>query len=244
MIDKILFIVPTRGRPENVRELAKAFDENSSGYADLMFIVDGDHPDEHDYSRASGHWPVAFQPWRGLSGTLNTSSQRFAQAYRYIGFMGDDHRPRAAGFDGSLFGGLRRTGSFSIAYGPDGQADYSHVMSGPVTEESSHVPMTWWVMDSKIIRMLGQMVPYVLSHTCVDDYVLQLGYQSETLTYVADALVEHMHPIWGKAKTDESYELSSHHHNRLADHKKWDEYQRVQLPRDVRLIKMSRGLPG
>jgi hypothetical protein len=244
LIDKIAFIVPTRGRPGNVAGLSVAFDQTSFGYADLHFVVDGDHPEEHDYTRASGRHSVHYQPWRGLSGTLNTASVHFAKAYRYVGFMGDDHRPRTHGFDASLYGALRRMGDHAVAYGPDGQADYSHIMTGPVTEEASHVPMTWWVMDSQTIRLLGQHVPYVLSHTCVDDYVWQLGYQSETLTYVSGALVEHLHPVWGKAKTDESYELSSEHNNRLADHRKWAEYQKTQLPRDVRLIKMSRGTPG
>lgn len=241
MIDKILFIVPTRGRPENVRQLSRAFDQARTGYADLIFIVDGDHPDEHDYSRATGSHSVYFQPWRGLSGTLNTVGPRFASAYRYVGFMGDDHRPVSPGFDAALYAALRRCGDHAVAYGPDGQAEYPHIMSGPVTEEASHVPLTWWAQDSQTIRMLGQMVPYVLSHTCVDDYIWQLGFQAGTLTYVEDALVEHLHPLWGKGSNDESYELSSNHHNRLADHIKWDEYQKTQLPRDVRLIRMSRG---
>lgn len=239
--DKILFIVPTRKRPSNVSRLAKAFSELQSGFADLMFVVDGDHPDEHDYCRASNGWPVTFQPWRGLSGTLNTQGKFFAEKYRWIGFIGDDHVPTTHGFDAHLYGALRAVGEHAIAYGPDGQPfDTVVPMNIMVTPRTPHPPLTWWVMDCQTIRLLGQMVPYVLSHTCVDDYVWQLGYQAGTLVYVPGAEMDHLHPLWNKAETDESYELSSEHNNRLADHRKWEEYQEVQLPRDVALVKQWR----
>lgn len=244
MIDKIAFLVPTRGRPENVHRLAQAFTEQHDGYADLIFVVDGDHPEEHDYSRAALGFPVIFQPWRGLCATLNIQSLRLASQYKYVGFMGDDHIPRTPCFDEYLRQSLEVAGDYGIVYGSDGQAYFPACGSGFVNfpnPATPHIPMTWWCMDSKVITLLGQMVPWVLSHTCCDDYVWELGYQSGTLYFDSDVTMEHLHPLWGKAETDESYELSSNHHNRLADHVKWKEYQNVQLHRDVRLIKMARG---
>jgi len=242
MKDKIAFLVPTRGRPSNVGALALAWDEMiGAGFADLIFIVDGDHPEEHDYVRKSNGHQVYFQPWRGLSATLNTQALHFAERYQYVGFMGDDHRPRTKYFDQKLIIDLDYAGPYAVLYGPDGQPGWTaeNQDSYAVDALTSHAPMTWWAMDSRLIRLLGQMVPWPLSHTCVDDYVWQLGYQAHKLWYSPSVLMEHLHPLWGKGSMDESYERSSEHNNRLADHKKWETYQEVQLPRDVRLIRSA-----
>ena len=177
----------------------------------LIFIVDGDHPEEHDYTRVARGHQMYFQPWCGLSATLNTQALHLAQRYQYVGFLGDDHRPRTKGFDTRLIGALDAVGSYGIVYGADGRPWHYSPRSGFVCMEDVHYPMTWWVMNSRVINLLGQMVPWPLSHTCVDDYVWQLGYQTGNLWF-EDVVVEHLHPLWGKAETDESYELSLYHH--------------------------------
>jgi hypothetical protein len=223
-------IVPTRNRVESARIQAKEHLVKSTGMVDVIYVVDGDHANEHEYARAVNPWHVNFGPWRGLSATLNHYGMLWATHYRYIGFMGDDHLPRTNGWDWSVHAALSMSHNL-IAYGSDGQTD-------PV--DKVFPPLTWWVMDSRIITNLGQMVPWPLSHTCVDDYVYQLGRRTNSLVYLPDVLMEHMHPVWGKAKTDDSYERSSEHHNRLADHEKWKHYQECQLPRDILMVERAR----
>ena len=227
MLNKIALIIPTRERPDQVAIQAKELTSLTGKFADIHYVIDGDHANEHEYSRALGefHHITHFQPWRGLSGTLNTMGLKLSQYYNYVGFIGDDHFPKTFGWDGKLLEIISRTDTL-IAYGSDGQ---------PALPSYDHgfPPMTWWVMDSDLLHALGQMVPYVLSHTCVDDYVWQLGYRSSTLSYSTEVLFEHQHWFWGKGEKDESYERSSEHNNRIADNLKWLDYQKFQLPHDV-----------
>lgn len=229
ILNKIALIVPTRERPDQVHDQADAFKKLTGPYADIHYVVDGDHGNEHAYSRAVHDYPVHYQPWRGLSGTLNTSGVSLAQRYRYVGFVGDDHMPMTDQWDGLIFNTFALPETL-IVYGPDGQPKGT----------GSYPALTWWVMDSDLILHLGQMVPFVLSHTCVDDYVAQLGYQSNTIVYDPDVLFEHNHWIWDKGVVDASYERSSEHNNRLADNKKWLDYQEIQLPRDIAIASRLR----
>lgn len=225
MLDKIALVIPTRERVDRVALQAAELHRLTGDFADIHYVIDGDHERDHEYSRAlhGYHHITHFQPWRGLSGTLNTMSARLVQYYPYVGFMGDDHFPLTLGWDHVMINLMRDPGTL-VAYGSDGQPD---------VDRWDHPPMTWWVMDSDLIHALGQMVPYPLNHTCVDDYVWQLGFQSDSLAYAPGVTMEHRHWFWDKAKTDDSYERSSEHNNRLADNIKWQHYQKIQLPHDV-----------
>lgn len=232
MINRTLWIVPTRLRADKIRDHALNMKHTMEGQGQVLYAVDGDHDAQHDYGHALRGIDVLleFGPWRGLSGTLNFQSHFWAERYTQMGFLGDDHYPSTFAWDTKLFYAIDAD-PLSIAYGPDGQTE----------ETSINIPLTYWAMDSRIIRLLNQMVPYPLSHNCVDDYIWQLGHQSDALHYVSGVTVEHRHPLWSKAESDRSYELSSEHHNRLADHEKWKEYQRCQLPHDVALLRAARG---
>jgi hypothetical protein len=231
MLNKIALIIPTRQRVDKAREQSLLL-RGTMGYdADIHYVIDGDPWNEHDYVRAlaDSHSIVHVQPWRGLSGTLNTMSLKLSMGYRYVGFIGDDHLPRSLFWDTQIWNAFQDPSTL-IVYGPDGSP----------TEPRDFPRLTWWVMDTDLIHATGQMVPYVLSHTCVDDYVWQLGFQSGTLSYLPDVLFEHQHHLWNKGPVDESYERSSEHNNRLADNLKWQYYQTVQLPHDVVLAQRLR----
>lgn len=235
MLDKIALIIPTRQRVEQAREQSLLLRGLTGLNADIHYVIDGDPQNEHDYVRAlaDSHATVHVQPWRGLSGTLNTMSARLVNQYRYIGFIGDDHAPRTPLWDVQIWNEFRDPHTL-IVYGPDGQP------RGLLP--TGYYPLTWWVMDSDLIVSLGQMVPYVLSHTCVDDYIWSLGHRSGTMAFVPEVVFEHNHWYWNKGEKDESYERSSSHFNRLADNSKWNYYEQVQLPHDVVVAEKLRHL--
>ncbi len=226
MIDKTLWLIPTRLRSEHIADHAESLRRTLTGLGDVMYLIDGDHENESKYFHNTLPYLCHTGPWRGLSATLNLYATTWAQRYTSIGFMGDDHYPRTVGFDAAFHFALKDNPN-SVVYGMDGAY--------------TSIP-TYWAMSSSIIRNIGQMVPNVLRHNYIDNYVQDLAVGADALIRLESILVEHMHPLWGKAETDPSYELSSYHHSRLADQMNYEEYKRVQLPVDIILLRRLRGL--
>ena len=64
---------------------------------------------------------------------------------------------------------------------------------------------TMIAMTSDIVKALGGMVPPKMKHLYLDNFWKKLGEDLEALTYIDAVVVEHMHPVAGKAEWDEGY---------------------------------------
>jgi hypothetical protein len=126
----------------------------------------------------------------GMNAALNDCARWWAEGHEIVGFMGDDHRPRTAGWDEMLAQPILKDGML-FTYGND-------LLQGP------NLP-TQVVMDSRVIQRLGHMSPPELMHLYLDNYWLTLGRQTGRIRYVSEAIVEHMHPVAGKAEWDANY---------------------------------------
>lgn len=212
----LVTVIPTRGRPGAVPELLDAFQETCTGTTDLILAVDGDDPQREAYSQTVRD--KIYSPGRiaqpcgtawdrvgvmvvdgsmNMVDALNRTVGYLLDRYRIIGhltpdvivFMGDDHRPRTRGWDETFLATLRKTPGF--AYGDDlvhGRALPTHV-----------------AMSTSVIQALGHMAPDVLTHLYVDDYWRMLGEAAGCLYYLPDVIVEHLHPVVGKASWDDGY---------------------------------------
>lgn len=195
----LLVIVPTRSRPEAVPRVVEAW-ENTGAFldgAELLFVVDADDPAISDYVNQinfAGASRRVMATWQPLVPKLNAAAAtavRDADPPFAIGFAGDDHLPRTPGWVRRYVDTLRAAGT-GIVYGDDG---YQH----------EKLP-TQWAMTSDIVRALGGMIPAPVEHLYCDNAVHDLGQLLGRLYYLGDVLIEHMHPVAGKAETDEQYE--------------------------------------
>jgi hypothetical protein len=108
-------------------------------------------------------------------------------------FMGDDHRPRTLGWDQTLLYAATTDGAGpGIAYGND-------LLQG------ANLP-TQVCIDARIVELLGNMAPPQLTHLYVDNYWKALGEGAGCLRYCHNVVIEHMHPVAGKAAMDAGYE--------------------------------------
>jgi len=198
MADDLLVIIPTRGRPQAVSEIAAAWNETGAT-ADLRFVIDNDDPAEDEYLAAITKVMETPRSWRlhytdgprlRLCGSLNDAALHDAPNYRFLAFFGDDHRPRTAGWDARLRECL--SGGPGIVYGND-------------LLMSERMP-TAVAMTSDIVQTLGYMAPPSLVHLCLDLVWLDWGHGMERITYLDDVVIEHMHPANGKAQLDQGYE--------------------------------------
>lgn len=200
--DEILIVVPSRGRPEAIDELADSW-RDSDARAHLMIAIDDDDPYFEDYQdayediRAEGDISVALRfgprPANRLAGVINGSIEDEAKDYAAVGFFGDDHRPRTPRWDQRFAECL--SGGSGIVYGND-------LLVG------SKFP-TAVVMTSDIPLTTGYMCPEGFTHLCLDLVWLDWGQGMGRITYLDDVIIEHMHPAAGKAAIDAGYEYAN-----------------------------------
>lgn len=223
-------IVPSRGRPMNVAGLIEAWSETRNDGAELHIVIDDDDPKISDYSaiffsRKMPRWvSVWVGPRRRLGGSLNHLAPHLAQHVAVVGFMGDDHRPRTPGWDVSMY---VASGSGSVVYGND-------------LVQGEALP-TAVFLDAAIIRALGYMVPPGAVHLYLDDFWRLLGEKLGTLRYLPDVVIEHVHPITGKAEWDAGYEEVNQPSLYDRDRLVFEAWQHTRMATDIAKIRLALG---
>ncbi len=193
----LVVITPSRDRPAQLAELATAVERTTDRRVTVLACVDLDDPQREAYERLTGP-RITFGPRHSLSGWTNWAAENALQDSdppRYLASLGDDHRPRTPNWDLKLIEAIEGIGGSGIAYGND-------LMHGP------NLP-TSWVVSADIVRAVGWMMLPTCQHMYVDNAVLELGRALDRIVYVPGAVIEHLHPLAGKAKWDGSYRESN-----------------------------------
>jgi hypothetical protein len=224
----LLVIVPSRGRPDKAVELVNSFYDTIGDFVDLLIALDDDDPELENYnidSLADGLVSVVVGPRLRLGPTLNKEAVQAAAEYPFVGFMGDDHRPRTLGWDAILCSALDEMGT-GIVYGND-------LFQGP------NLP-TAVFMTSNIIDALGYMVPPEQTHLYLDNAWLAWGQGAECLRYLPETIIEHVHPAAGKTEWDDRYAEVNSGEMYSADEAAFARYVATQLDADVAKIRALR----
>lgn len=194
MAMKMCVVVPSRGRPENAARLAQAFVDTQTE-ADLYFIIDNDDPKWNEYAKNENIKCLpADNKTGGCANSLNTGAVYlldFAKfpLYDYFVFMGDDHLPRTQNWDKAFIQALGiNTG---IVYGND-------LLQG------ENLPTAFGMSRDLVEELQGMTFPGCI-HLFFDNFVKQLGIDLNYLKYLPDVIIEHLHPVAGKAEMDEGY---------------------------------------
>jgi hypothetical protein len=194
MAMKMCVVVPSRGRPENAARLAQAFIDTQTE-ADLYFIIDNDDPKWNEYAKNENIKCLpADNKTGGCANSLNTGAVYlldFAKfpLYNYFVFMGDDHLPRTQNWDKAFIQALSiNTG---IVYGND-------LLQG------ENLPTAFGMSRDLVMELQGMTFPGCI-HLFFDNFVKQLGIDLNHLKYLPDVIIEHLHPVAGKAEMDEGY---------------------------------------
>jgi hypothetical protein len=220
----LLIIVPSRGRPAAVEQVARAWrDTRAFCRAVLEFALDRDDPEYGAYQDAlarvradqpeAGLLDVTFDRWLPMVHKLNAAAAAAVAGPRppmAVGFAGDDHRPRTHGWAGRHLAELARLGT-GIVYGND-------------LHRGAELP-TQWAMTVDIVATLGRMVPAPVEHQFCDRSVLDLGRALDRIRYLPDVIIEHMHPAAGKAEMDSGYEAVNCKAQFLADQARYERWQ-------------------
>lgn len=211
----LTILVPSKGRPKSAVQLYESFRDTTTASTELVIVCD-----ESDlylptyFSLLTGVGRVVVVPGgrRGMCDALNQAYQGMAESLGLaVGFMGDDHRPRTRGWDSNYLEALANLGS-GFVYGND-------------LFQYEAIP-TQVAMTSDIPEKLGYMVPLGFQHLCVDVVWKDWGMAINKLTYLPDTVIEHMHPLAGKGKSDSNYQAVNNHvvaESDIAEYKRYNE---------------------
>lgn len=192
---RILLLIPSRGRPKQAQEAyASAYAQSGlRAGLDVSIVIDADDPELAEYEQ--GNFSIIIQPSFGSMGeALDYAAVRCAAHGQWdiIGFMGDDHRVRAPGWDNYVR--MATSGGERIVYGPDGSNNLQRELP------------TFVFISTSIIQKLGYMVPPGFKHFYIDDAWREIGKATDTLVYVPELYVEHLHFSFGKSERDATYD--------------------------------------
>lgn len=188
----LLVLVPSRGRPQAVHEIGKAYGDTSTGDAQVAFVIDDDDPEYDAYVEAVAEhgFMLRHGPHTSMIEALNCGAAWGADQAENLMFMGDDHRPRTKHWDRRYMEALAELG-WGWVYGND-------------LIQGENLP-TQFAVTSDVVRALGHMAPPQFRHLFMDNWVLGLGRRLDRIRYLPDVVIEHVHPISGKAEWDEGY---------------------------------------
>lgn len=212
---KMVTIVPSRGRPNNITKLSQLFFENSTE-SDLLVVIDQD--EDEIYPRLP---KIIYKvlPQMHLNQKLNYAAMSLVDKYEHIAFFGDDVEPLTKGWDEILLRPL--VDRIGISYGNDLLQE--HNLPNNV------------VISSKIIKELGFMAPTQLKHFYIDNFWKELGLAIQRIYYNGSVVLEHIHPLNNKAEVDNTYNTGWS--NLPEDEKAFTEYMQNNFLSDVNKIK-------
>ncbi|MFF0598061.1 hypothetical protein [Streptomyces antibioticus] len=235
-MDSLTVVVPSRSRPHTVAQLAEAFRDTCTERTWLLFAIDEDDPACGEYrqavSSANAHGlrvARVTQPSGTMVSALNHAARQLVDAPgqvapEAIGFMGDDHRPRTKGWDRAYLDAL--TALPGIVYGND-------LLQG------ASLP-TQCAIATDVVRALGHMAPAELTHLYVDNYWRDLGAAAGMLSYLPDVVIEHLHPMAGKAQWDDGHRRVNQRALYEQDRQAYAAYWARHRDRDVLAVRQAR----
>ena len=229
---KILVIVPTRGRPENARELIQTFNDTvfERELTSLVFALDEDDPELEGYLNVlDGNQDenifYEISKRMRMGPTLNRMAAKHCQDYDMLGFLGDDHRFRTSEWDLEI--ARSHAGKTAIVYGDD-------LLQG------INLPTAVFV-SAGIVRALGYMSPPEMVHMYLDNFWRDFGNQLGCLHFHPDIIIEHMHYINGKAVADDQYLALNTDDALEADRKQYEWYINHRMQADLNKVRLLEG---
>lgn len=182
--DKILWICPTRGRPEKLQTMIDSFYDTTEGLSNLLIAIDSD---DRSYDRlivCNNSEQIIWEVNEPIGGKflhlLNKMALKYVDQYKYIGFMEDDVIFRTDEYESKFIQKFQELGDLSIVHGNDG-INTPRLISLPV-------------LTSRLVKSLGFFAPPELNCLWADYFWRELvntGLVREW--YFPEIVIQHMH---------------------------------------------------
>ena len=204
----LAILVPSRGRPNAIASLYAELARTKTT-ADLVVVVDDDDEQLDEYIELGVDMIVVKREGKGMAKPLNKAASLLKDKYRHFAFLGDDHRPRTVEWDKAFVAALDELGT-GLVYGND-------------LFQGEQLP-TAVAMTGNIVKALDGMVPPGMIHLYLDNFWMQLGKDLGAIRYMGHIVIEHLHPVAGKAEWDDNYREVNAEEVYSADQKAYIQY--------------------
>lgn len=240
---ELALIVPTRGRPENIRKVIGAWDFTCAwDVADLVLAVDADDPEIRRYHELAAEHEhpdtgedlfrvIEYTSWLPMAHKLNATAARLAAEGRYfaLGFAGDDHLPQTINWAKRYLTVLHELGT-GMVYGDDGY-------------QGRKLSTEWAITADVVTALGGRMVPAPVGHMYSDNSIMDLFDAAGAIRHLPEVRVEHFNPYaGGKAPMDEQYKRVNGRDQYRRDRLEYERWKRSGLVADAAAVRALR--PG
>jgi hypothetical protein len=190
--DKLLLMVPTKGRPDKYKILEDSYQSNHGDASMLMPIIDLDEKEMYEPSK----YDVQRIYFSGnLVDKLNYGAEvALSLGYKYIGWVGDDVVIQTPDFDLAIIAAFEADPAIKIIH----CADMLH--NGAIANH--------WIVRAELVKALHYFIPPEFKHLYIDNFWTKVGAETNTIKYLPHVILEHRHWINQKAQNDATYQLA------------------------------------
>lgn len=177
---RVLVVVPSRGRPDNVQRLIDTV--KATKFCDTDVIVGLDQDDAANYSDVitrNSDTTFVVRPRQRLNAWWNQLAAEYLDVYDYMLFAGDDNVFVTNGWDWLLVNELRKHNNAGFATGPDLLR----------TDKN----FTWAMISTEQLRHVGYVGPEGLTHLCIDTAWQYVARETKSMWWNDAAVIEHLH---------------------------------------------------
>jgi glycosyltransferase involved in cell wall biosynthesis len=224
MKEKILWIVPSRNRPQKLERFIESFLNCTTGRADLLIGLDSD---DHSCDHLIKKYPQLIweinEPVNGsFLKVLNDMALKYAEEYRWLGFNEDDGIFKSPKYEDHFISKLNELGRNGLVYAND--------MIGK--KRLIYFP----VMDSSIIKRLGFFVPPSLQCMYADNFWRDMADHLKSFHYFPELIIQHLHYTReeGRLKDETSASVDSF---KKVDCRAYEEYINTLFSVDMEKLK-------
>lgn len=197
---KLAILVPTRGRPHNLKRLSKAAKDTCT--TDYEIFARIDHDDKSKYPKLENVTYLVGDRIFYANSVNETAEHALQNGFTHLAILGDDVLPETVGWDQKM---ISKFDGLGVVYGSDG-LEHLHGKDLP-----THV-----VVPIEMYKRLGWIALPTLRHLFCDNVWRELGKITEFI-YMPDIKLSHLHR-WNKAAPDDkTYREANNKIKREAD---------------------------
>jgi hypothetical protein len=181
MKEKILWICPSRKRPERLERLINSWKKATTNLSDLLIVIDSDDDSYNKLMEIYKEpiWEITEPAVGSFLHLINSKALTYSTEYRYIGFMEDDIVFETPGYEIKFINKLKKLGKTGIVHAMDG-VDKRKFVSIPV-------------VNSHIIKTLGWFSPPCLKSLWADNFWREMANYLGTYYKFEDVMIRHYH---------------------------------------------------